>query len=126
MLSQIVRFHCFLWPSNIPLYTCTTTFKKYILLIMLSQLSHFPLYSPPLCTAPATCISSPPLSSCPRVIQISSLASTIPILFLPSPCLFCTYHLCFLFPVNFPPLLPSPSLLITLPVISLSVILFLF
>ena len=42
------------------------------------------------------------LSSCPWVIHISSLASTFPILFLTSPCLFCTYYLCFLFPLSFP------------------------
>ena len=32
--------------------------------------------------------------------------SPFPILFLTSPCLFCTYHLCFLFPVPFLPLSP--------------------
>ena len=53
--------------------------------------------------------SVPPLSSCPWVVHISSLASPFPILFLTSPCLFCTYHLCFLFPVPFPPILTSPS-----------------
>ena len=26
MLSQMVRFHSFLWPSNIPLYICDTTY----------------------------------------------------------------------------------------------------
>ena len=50
----------------------------------------------------------PPYSSCPWVIQISSLASTFPILFLPSPCLFCTYHLCYLFSVPFPSFFPLP------------------
>ena len=39
----------------------------------------------------------PPYSSCPWVILISSLASTFPTLFLPSPCLFSTSHLCCLF-----------------------------
>ena len=48
----------------------------------------------------------PPYSSCPWVILISSLASTFPTLFLPSPCLFSTYHLCYLFSVPSP---PSPS-----------------
>ena len=70
---------------------------------MLLQLSHFfSLYSLP----PGTHLPPafpPPLSSCPWVILISSLASPFPILFLTSPCLFCTYHLCFLFPVPFPP-----------------------
>ena len=67
--------------------------------------------------------SFPYLSSCPWVIHISSLASPFPILFLTSPCLFSTYHLCFLFPIPFP---NSLSLLITLHVISISVNLFLF
>ena len=70
------------------------------------QLSHFlsPLYSPVPCTPlPPT---FPPFSSCPWVVPISSLASTFPILFLTSPCLFSTYHLCCLFPVPFPPLSP--------------------
>ena len=48
-------------------------------------------------------LTFPSFSSCPWVIHISSLASPFPILFLPSPCLFSTYHLCFLFPVPFPP-----------------------
>ena len=68
------------------------------------QLSNFfpPLYPPPPCTTPPTSI---PLA-CPWVIHISSLASTFPILFLTSPCLFSTYHLCFLFPVFFPLFFP--------------------
>ena len=43
--------------------------------------------------------------------HISSLASPFPILFLPSPCLFCNYLLCFLFPVPFHPFshLPLPT-----------------
>ena len=53
---------------------------------------------------------SPPYSSCPWVIHISSLASTFPnLLFLPSPCLFSTYHLCYLFSVPLLPLSPSHS-----------------
>ena len=61
---------------------------------------HFPCH-------PHTC---PPLSSCPWVIHISSLASPFPILYLTSPCLFCTYQLCFLFPVPFLPFFPLPFL----------------
>ena len=52
----------------------------------------------------------PPYSSCPWVILISSLVSTFPTLFLPSPCLFSTYHLCYLFSVPFPTA-PSHSLI---------------
>ena len=51
----------------------------------------------------------PPYSSCPWVIHITSLASTFPILFLPSPCLSSTCHLCYLFSVPFPPVSPSHS-----------------
>ena len=49
-----------------------------------------------------------PLSSCPRVIHISSLASPFPIPFLTSLCLFCTYQSCFLIHVPFPPFYPFP------------------
>ena len=99
--------------------------KKYILLIILLQLSHFPPFTPfhPAKPLPPT---FPPFSSCPWVIHISSLASTFPTLFLPSPCLFSTYHLCYLFSVPFPPS-PSPTPLLTpLRVISISMVLFLF
>ena len=81
----------------------------------------YPLYLPLPCT-PLPPASHPHLSSCPWVVHISSLASPFPILFLTSPCLFCTYHLCFLISVPFP---PAPSPLITLHVISISVNLFL-
>ena len=60
------------------------------------------------CTPPLSHIL-PTNSSCPWVIHIHSLASTFPTLFLPSPCLFSTYHLCYLFSVPFPPLFPSHS-----------------
>ena len=78
------------------------------LLIMLLQLSHFRPFTQfhPAHPLPPT---FPPYSSCPWVILISSLASTFPTLLLPSPCLFSTYHLCYLFSVPFPPLSPSQS-----------------
>ena len=84
------------------------TFLKIYLLIMLLQLSHFPPLTPlhPAYPLPPT---FPPYSSCPWVILISSLASTFPTLFVPSPCLFSTSHLCYLFSVPFPPLSPSHS-----------------
>ena len=99
-------------------------YKKYNLLIILLQLSYFsPLYSCRLAhhLPPAF----PHLSSCPWVVHIHSLASPFPILFLTSPCLFCPYHLCFLFPVSFPPF-PSLPLPIDNPPFDLHVILFLF
>ena len=49
-----------------------------------------------------------PTSSCPWVIHMSSLASLFPMLFLMSPCLFCAYQLCFLYPVPFSSILPPP------------------
>ena len=79
----------------------TIIFKKYILLIILLQLSHFfSILYPPATTLPPV---FPYLSSCPWVVHISSLTSPFPIQFLTSPCLFCACHLCFLFPVPFPP-----------------------
>ena len=75
---------------------------------MLLQLSHFHPFTQlhPAHLLPPT---FPLSSSCPWVILISSLASTFPTLCLPSPCLFSTYHLCYLFSVPFPPLSPSQS-----------------
>ena len=48
-----------------------------------------------------------PLSSYPWVVQ-SFLASPFPMLVLTPPCLFWTYHLCFLIPAPFPPFSPCP------------------
>ena len=75
---------------------------------MVLQLSNFP---PFIFLHPAHPLPSalPPFSPRPWVIHISSLASTFPVLFLPSPCLFSTYHLCYLFSVPFLPLSPSHS-----------------
>ena len=94
------------------------------LLIMLLQLSHFHPFTQlhPAHPVPPT---FPTYSSCPWVILMSSLASTFPTLFLPSPCLFSTYHLCYLFSLPSPPPPPTP-LLTTLHVISISMVLFLF
>ena len=98
-------------------------FKIYFIDYAITVVPFFsPLYSPlPLPPRP----TFPHLSSGPWVIHILSLASPFPIRFLISPCLFCACHLCFLFPVPFPPFSPSPSPLITLHVISISVTLFL-
>ena len=75
---------------------------------MLLQLSHFPPFNPlhPAHPLPPTFA---PYSSCPWVIHVSSLASTFPIIFLTSPCLFSTYYLCYLFSVHLPTLSPSHS-----------------
>ena len=81
---------------------------NYILLIMLLQLYHSPPFNV-LCPAQPFPPEFPPFSSCPWVIHISSLTSTFPILFSPSPCLFSIYHLCYLFSVPFPLLSPSHS-----------------
>ena len=99
---------------------------KYILLIMLLQLPH--IFSPlfPSALHPPSHQHSPAPRTCPWVIHISSLASPFPILFSTSPCLFFTYNLCFLFPVPFPPFSPYPFPADNGPLISISVILFLF
>ncbi|KAF6088421.1 hypothetical protein HJG60_008246 [Phyllostomus discolor] len=79
---------------------------KYILLIMLL---HFVLFLPPVLPSDLHCPTTnitPCLSSCPWVIHINSLTSPLPVLFLISPCLFCTYYLCFLSRVIFPPFSP--------------------
>ena len=49
-----------------------------------------------------------PLSSCPWVIHVNSLASPFPILFLTSPCLFCIYQFMLLNPFTFFPILSLP------------------
>ena len=81
-------------------------FKIYFIDYAITVVPFPPLYSPPPCTSPPTHL--PSLSSCPWVIHISSLASPFPRLFLTSPCLFCTCHLCFLFLLTFSPFSPHP------------------
>ena len=95
---------------------------------MLLQLSHFtpffPLYpAHPLLSAFPP---SPQLMSMGRTYKFFGFYTSYTIVNLPLKQigLFYTYHLCFLFPVPFPSFPSSP--LITLHVISISVILFLF
>ena len=83
---------------------------KYILLNMLLELSHCFLPFILLCPVPSFPLAFLPLSSCPWVVHIRSLASPFPILFLTSPCLFCTYQLCFLFLEPFPSFSSLPLL----------------
>ena len=86
--------------------------SKYILLIVLSQLSH---YSPLFLLHPLL-PALPLLSSCPWVVHISSLTSLFPILFLTSPCPLRANHLsCYSLCLfrHSPPSPPPP--LITLP-----------
>ena len=96
---------------------------KYILLIMLLQLSQFFLLCPAL---PSTLIPSIylHLSSCPWVMHISSFASPFPILYFASPVYLVPTNLYVLIPACFPPF--SSSRLITLQMISTSTILFLY
>ena len=92
---------------------------------MLLQLSHFPSLFPSTLHLPSH-QHPPPLSSCPWVVHLSSLASPFPMLFLTFPVYFVptiyASHSLYLSPHS----LASSSLLITLPVISISVNLFLF
>ena len=91
--------------------------------LLLFQFSPFCL-PPPVTSSPSRI--RPPLSSCPWVVHVSSLASPLPILFLTYPCLSYTYQLCFLVSVPFPTFPPFSPQLITLQMISISIILFLF
>ena len=91
---MIFWMHCCIWFANNFLRIFLIYFIDYsITVVPLFSPLYFPLSLP-------SAFSH--LSSCPWVIYISSLASTLPILFLTFPYLFCTYHLCFLFPVPFP------------------------
>ena len=110
MLSWRVGAPSFFLLCSIPLCKCTTMFFCFfnIFIDYAITVVPFPPLTPlhPAHPLPPT---FPPNSSCPWVILISSLASTFPTLFLPSPCLFSTYHLCYLFSVPSPPLpLPHP------------------
>ena len=83
------------------------SFFKYILLVMLLQLSLFCLPFPPLHSVPPLPPALPHVSSCPWVVHRSSLASSFPILFLTSPVYFlptsyASYSL-YLFPHSPPP-----------------------
>ena len=67
---------------------------------MLLQLSKFFPFAT-LCLVPLFSPAIPPLSSCPWVVHISSLASPFPILFLAFLRVFSAYQLCFLILVPF-------------------------
>ena len=75
---------------------------------------------------PTPSLPHSPYSSCPWVIHVKFFGFYIFILFFSSPCLFSTYHLCYLFSVPFPLSPPPTPPLVTLHVISISVIPFLF
>ena len=107
-LKPTQRRHPVVWWGWMCLRFQVASLYTYIIGYAIIVVLFSPLHSPPPCTPPPTHIP-PPFSSCPWVVHISSLASTFPILFLPSPCLFYTYHLCCLFSVPFPPLSPSHS-----------------
>ena len=88
--------------------SCVYLFLKICFINYTIKVVPFFLLFIPLHPAPTLPPSFPNLSSCPWVIHTSSLASTVPILVVTSPGLFCTYHLCFLFFVPFPALSPLP------------------
>ena len=93
--------------SNQPGPICTSFFfKVYFIDYDITVVPFFFSPFPSSLHSPLPCSTSLPLSSSPWVIHRSSLASPFPTLFLTSPCLFCAYLLCFLFPVSFPPILP--------------------
>ena len=102
-------------------------FLKFILLIVLLQLSHFFLHFIPLCLVPPF----PPAFPTPQFMSMGCtykfLAPLFPILFLTSPLSIFYLPFMLLILCTFSPLSPPPTpLLITLQVISISVVLFLF
>ena len=105
MISELVWtfHHCFYFfiLSSLFIYLSIHSFKNIFYWLFYYSCPNFfsPLFPSAL---------YPHLSSCPWVIHINSLASPFPILFLTSLCLFCTYNLCFLFPVPFPLFSPFP------------------
>ena len=102
-------------------YSDRSTFKKIHIFIdyAITVVPIIPHFSPSVRYPPFPPASPPThtLSSCPWVVQVTFLVSPFPILFLTSPCLFCTYHLYFLFsvPSLFPHSPPTPFLLINPP-----------
>ena len=86
--------------SVVEVSICFLIFKVYFIDYAATVVS-FPSSFIPLCPESPLLPALPTLlSSCSWVVHISSLASPFPILLvLTSPYLFCTYHLCFLFPV---------------------------
>ena len=92
--------------------TCVLNFQTNpctILKSKIPQSMHFFSFQFLTLCSPRIC-SNPPLSSCPWVVQMSSLSSLFPVPFLTSPQLFYAYQSCFFFPVPFlliPPFLPT-------------------
>ena len=76
-------------------------FKVYFINCTTIVPTFFYILSPFILHLPTLLPFLPSLSSRPLVVHINTLAAPFPILFLTSPCLFCAYHLCFLFPVCF-------------------------
>ena len=113
--------------SSVPCCSLSFLFLFFEIYFIDYAITVVPFFLPfiPLHPVPHLPPSFPHLGSCPWVVHVSSLVSPFSILFLSSPCLFCTCHLCFLFPVPFLLFSPLPSPLITFHLISTSVNLFL-
>ena len=95
-----------------PLATPARVFKNiYFIDYAITVIPVFPLTPPP--TATPITYSNPPLSSCPWFMHVSSLVTPLPILFLSSFCLFCTYQFVLLNPCTFPT--PTPTPILSLP-----------
>ena len=88
-------------------YSVASFLKKYILLIMLLQLSHFPPSLPSTLHTPSLPHSPPLVHVHGSYILVLWLLHFLTILTLPLS--ISTYHLCCLFSVPFPPLSPTHS-----------------
>ena len=84
-------------------------FLRYILLIILLQLSWFFLLCPSPHRTPHSLRQFPHHCSCPWVMRISSLATPFPILCFTSPWLFCNYLFILPSPLTSSPIPPHPS-----------------
>ena len=93
----LLKYPGLFFPSHL------SQFLKYILLIVLLQLSQFF----PLCPPLSFPLVISPLSLCPWIVHISSLASPFPILFLTSHCIFLATNYAFQSLYLFP-ILPVP------------------
>ena len=100
-----------------------TSFLIYFIDYAITVVPFSPLYSPAPCTPAPSRI--PPLQFMSMGHTYKFFGFSISHTILNHPCLFCTYQLCFLFPVPFPHSHHSLSPLISLHVISISVTLFL-
>ena len=88
LLLYLVSVQVSLWLNSCNLWYTHTHMHTHTFIHFAITVVPFPTPLTPLHPAHPLPPTFPPYSSCPSVIFISSLASTFPTLFLPSPCIF--------------------------------------